>query len=1050
MSLENPLPLSMSRGLGEVSSSFSSRSSFSSLTTKLETKARTVLEAVAEFELPKTSALPPSVRSSFRSLAVSTVSDSQTLVYIGTHGGKIILLSLNPSSVVAPNLDPANQTGCEASSSMKLTFLRSLSVSDCSVDSIQECVEIGKILVLSDGFLFLLDLHLLQPVRRLNFPRGATVVARRLRGIDSTSSDLLEDGVPRSELSSPGQRFLQKLGGGIRTNGTKSRDYESLRDGNCVVAVAVGKRLILIELLLPGRRDRTDRDADTGEIFIVLKEIQSVEGVKTMVWLDDSIIIGTVNGYTLFSCVTGQSAPLFSLPDTSSPPCLKPLVKDHNVLLFVDNVGIIVNAFGQPVGGSLIFRCVPDSVGEISSYVIVVKDGNVDLYHKKTSLSIQSLHFAMERVGPCIVANEESGTGEFVVFATPSKAICFRKVSAEEQIKDLLRKKNFKEAISLVEELECEGEMTKEMLSFVHAQVGFLLLFDLHFEEAVNHFLQSETMEPSEIFPFIMRDPNRWSLLVPRKRYWGLHPPPVPLENVVDDGLMAIQRAVFLRKAGVETATDEDFLLNPPSRAELLESAIQNMIRYLRVCRNKDLALQVREGVDTFLMYLYRALNHVDDMEQLASSENSCVVEELESLLDESGHLRTLAFLYASKGLSSKALAIWRILARNYSSGLWKDPATEQPNQDTGTSVISGKKTAAIEASKLLEELSDQDMVLQHLGWIVDVDQEVAVRVLTSEKRAHQLSPEEVISAIDPKKVEILQRYLRWLIEDQDTDETLFHTLYALSLAKSVMESVEMGSSYQTPLAGKFEEANTSNVENGINFQSSIRERLQQFLQSSDLYDPEEVLDLIEGSELWLEKAILYRKLGQETLVLQILALKLEDSEAAEQYCAEIGRPDAYMQLLDMYLDPQDGKEPMFKAAVRLLHNHGESLDPLQVLETLSPDMPLQLASDTILRMLKARLHHRRQGQIVRNLSRAISIDTKLARLEERSRNVQINDESLCDSCHTRLGTKLFAMYPDDSIVCYKCFRRLGDSTSVTGRNFKREIIIKPGWLVSR
>lgn len=34
-----------------------------------------------------------------------------------------------------------------------------------------------------------------------------------------------------------------------------------------------------------------------------------------------------------------------------------------------------------------------------------------------------------------------------------------------------------------------------------------------------------------------------------------------------------------------------------------------------------------------------------------------------------------------------------------------------------------------------------------------------------------------------------------------------------------------------------------------------------------------------------------------------------------------------------MYLDPKDGKEPMFKAAVRLLHNHGEALDPLQVLE---------------------------------------------------------------------------------------------------------------------
>lgn len=54
------------------------------------------------------------------------------------------------------------------------------------------------------------------------------------------------------------------------------------------------------------------------------------------------------------------------------------------------------------------------------------------------------------------------------------------------------------------------------------------------------------------------------------------------------------------------------------------------------------------------------------------------------------------------------------------------------------------------------------------------------------------------------------------------------------------------------------------------------------------------------------------------------------------------------------------------------------------------------------------------------NLSRAVDIDARLARLEERSRHVQINDESLCDSCHARLGTKLFAMYPDDTIVCYK------------------------------
>ena len=64
------------------------------------------------------------------------------------------------------------------------------------------------------------------------------------------------------------------------------------------------------------------------------------------------------------------------------------------------------------------------------------------------------------------------------------------------------------------------------------------------------------------------------------------------------------------------------------------------------------------------------------------------VQEELENLLDESGHLRTLAFLYASREMSSKALAIWRVLARNYSSGLWKDPAFENGPDDTSTNII--------------------------------------------------------------------------------------------------------------------------------------------------------------------------------------------------------------------------------------------------------------------------------------------------------------------------------------------------------------------------
>ncbi|KAL1537595.1 vacuolar sorting protein 3 isoform X1 [Salvia divinorum] len=955
-------------------------------------KSRTVLEPFAQSAVDSGS-------SPVKHAALFKLSDDQTLIYIGNLSGVMLLYSLRTPQTSPP----------------QIAFVRRLALPGTGVlSSILPLVHIGKVIVLVDGYLYLIDSNLAETPKRIALFKGVTAFSRNFRS--------------------------RSYGSALHSNSGGQADYMHRNgDSNDVksfFAVGIGKKLVLAELVLGGS-------------LVILKEIQGVfDGfITTVLWIDDSVFVGTKTGYYLYNRVNGRCELIFSLPDSSSLPRLKLLSKESRVMLMVDNVGIVVDVAGQPVGGSLVFEEAPDSIKEIGSYVISARNVTLEVYHKKTGFCVQRLTFGNIGAGPCMLADEESENVKLVAVATSRKLICYWKVSGEEQIKDLLRKKSFKEAISLVEELENDGEMTKEMLSFVHAQVGFLLLFDLHFKEAVDHFLLSENMQPSELFPFIMPDPNRWTLLVPRNRYWGLHPPPTPLENVIDDGLTAIQRALFLKKAGVESAVDDEFLLNSPTRADLLESAIENMIRYLQTCRGRDLAISVKEGVDTLLMYLYRARNCVDDMERLASSENCCVVEELEALMMESGHLRTLAFLYAGKGMSAKAVSTWRVLARKYSSGSYHYEQSEETDlQDPSTRFISNREAAAIEASKILEESSDQDVILQHLGWIADINPVFAVQILISEKRSNLLSPDEVIAAIDPKKVEILQRYLQWLIEDQDSEDLQFHTTYALLLAKSALETYDVDLSTQNFL----NEMNVSDNGRSSIFDTPVRERLQIFLQSSALYEAEEVLDMIEESELWLEKAILYRRLGQETLVLDILALKLENFEAAENYCAEIGRPDAYMQLLDIYLDPKDGREPMFKAAVRLLHNHGEMLDPLKVLERLSPDMPLQLASDTILRMLRARQHHRLQGKIVHKMSHALNVDASLARLEERSRFVQINDESTCDSCHARLGTKLFAMYPDDSVVCYKCYRRQGESTSVSGRDFKRDILLKPGWLVTR
>lgn len=95
------------------------------------------------------------------------------------------------------------------------------------------------------------------------------------------------------------------------------------------------------------------------------------------------------------------------------------------------------------------------------------------------------------------------------------------------------------------------------------------------------------------------------------------------------------------------------------------------------------------------------------------------VQEELEALLNDSGHLRTLAFLYAGKGISAKALSTWRILARNYSSANYRNDQSEQSGlEDLSRNIALNRETAAAEASKILEESSDQDLILQHLKWV--------------------------------------------------------------------------------------------------------------------------------------------------------------------------------------------------------------------------------------------------------------------------------------------------------------------------------------------
>ncbi|XP_024522989.1 transforming growth factor-beta receptor-associated protein 1 homolog [Selaginella moellendorffii] len=933
---------------------------------KLGAADRKVLKvAVEEFPL-RSAAIPP---CSITAAAVAQHrEDSSVLVYLGTDSGYLLLYSWKRSATAAlqsPRIRPARSSprnsqpsppasplrhshspsregidveslksnGSAASperqrSDLRLVTLKSLGR---AVEAVCVLEIVGQAAVLVDGQVLLVDFLSLESLGSIPGCKGVTAIAHAI-SFDETRvppSPRLADGGDRAHL-----------------------------------AVAVRSKILLFEVV--SWRQEKENVASPGGLPVtklsLMRELFGIEGAHALAWVKNSIFIGTSREYILFTLRDSRATRLFSFP-VESPwkPLLKPFPKESLVLLVMDIAGIMVNEEGLPVGGSLVFSEIPDAVGQSSPYALVVNKGVVELYHSQTGSKVQSLAYGSVPVEPpCLITDDNDG---IIVIANGDKVSCFTRISVDDQLKDLLKQKQYSEAVKLAN----EEEGAKSKLGMVHAEAGFLLLADLRFEEAIDHFLRSDIVEPTELFPFFPSLTSRWRNMVPRKRYWGLHAPPQPIRTVIESGLYSLQN-------GLLTSPIKSKQFQGGSRSGQLMTqyqleAFQCFGRYWETTRKRDLSSTSRDAVDTVLVKLYIELGATKELEALVAASNHCLLEEVESLLRTSGQFRALAFLYESKNMLDCALETWHYLAQ------------------------SAEQSATLETARLLERCFDTDLVLRHVLWVIRLDENMAFRILTSPQRTKALPADDVLRVLEADSTMIRQRYLQWLIDDQGFDDAHIHTELALSLSHSVLQADEGPDS---------------------------RAALQSFLESSSKYDVGAVLDLIRGTNLWREQAILHRKQGNEKLALEILALKLQDSDAAENYCAELGRPDAYMQLLQTYLGNEGNN---VKHAVRLLDRHGPQLDPIEVLDALPPDMPLHLASQALVRTLRARIHLHRQGQIEKHLTRGINFQTRMKKLEERSREIQVTGESVCSSCNARIGTKLFAVFPNESIACYKCLR---------------------------
>jgi hypothetical protein len=179
-------------------------------------------------------------------------------------------------------------------------------------------------------------------------------------------------------------------------------------------------------------------------------------------------------------------------------------------------------------------------------------------------------------------------------------------------------------------------------------------------------------------------------------------------------------------------------------------------------------------------------------------------------------------------------------------------------------------------------------------------------------------------------------------------------------------------------------------------------------------------------------------------LALGIYAHKIGDCRLAEDYCAKHYNPaseeakDVYLSLLQVYLRPPDGRGAMIQPALHLLNRYYTRINAAKALDLLPPEIALEQLLPFLEAVIRDNTKNRRNNQVVKNLLKTESLQVRFQHMKARSRAVKIYEGRLCPVCNKRLGTSVFACYPNGVVVHFICFKDKS-VCPVTGTRFQPE-----------
>ncbi|GAN02424.1 transforming growth factor-beta receptor-associated protein 1 isoform X1 [Mucor ambiguus] len=650
------------------------------------------------------------------------------------------------------------------------------------------------------------------------------------------------------------------------------------------------------------------------------------------------------------------------------------------------------------------------------------------------------------------------------------------------QVDLLLEKHLVEEAMQLAEQARntissdnnVYVERLRSELNYTYQKSGLLLLKETVFDDAFT-LLSKGDMDPRVVI-------NMFEGLAQSK--WLKESPSV----LLFDGVITLVEALGTIKNVANNSlkefakdSDQDSEGASEMRRVLLMNAREALNKYLRIEREKrkDRLGQndtICKVIDTSLLKIYMSQKDDASIYQLLQQPNDCSIEDCAKTLSKSKKYYALSIMYESKHMYEKVLDIW---AKIYSGEL-ADPEFKNGLERIKNLLLQDVHTEELPLS----------VIMHYAWWLTHQSPEDGVLVFTQSPRTGDMDPDEILEKLSEYSNEGVRTYLEYLVLTQKSERAEYHTRLACSYVKDVHKEINEGNQLKQMKAlveGFIKQTDPMKIipikddeegfNNGATFVGylgreqqqthlvKLRLKLIQLLQSSQLYSPQVLLDVLtKAGPLDIEKVIVYGRMSKHKEALDILIHQLCDFVGAETYCVTNGQstgviPTAALSLVaekplpplileDEYLSPeslierrslftmlfksyiaiQDSKL-MIARSMHLLNTQGFYLDTLEVLEMIPKDWSIDMLQEFLIRSLRRSLDDYNESQIVLGLSRGenLLISSDLIRTYKEIGPISVDNHTACIKCHRNVCDSIFVRESQNGQLLHlHCAKLLG------------------------